>query len=265
MAAPAGYTPQQLIFDDRFTGTSLDPSNWNTYLGAQGIDWNDHGNLPVPYSGPNAPITSEAAMFGPSQVSVDNGLTLTAVPNTNQYAGTFPWISGVVTTEGKFTLPTTGWYVQVRAKMPDVTQGMWPAIWFLPPTAGTPFNEFDGYEGGWLLGNPGGTNPNEVMHSDYFSNEGQKQMAYSVDTDLSAGYDVFGYQYIPGQSVTAYLNGRQVWQVSASSGVTITAEPYEIIIELQVTTDQVVGRTVATNTTPSASMYVAEVQAYSYP
>jgi hypothetical protein len=263
MATPAGYTQQQLIFDDRFTGTSLDSSNWNTYLGAQGIAWNDHGNLPAPYSGPNAPITNEAAMFGPSQVSVDNGLTLTAVRNTDQYAGTFPWISGVITTEGKFTLPTTGWYVQVRAKMPDVSQGMWPAIWFLPPTAGTPYNEFDGYEGGWLLGNS--ASPNEVMHSDYFSNQGQQQTAYSVNTDLTAGYNIYGYQYIPGQSVTAYFDGTKVWQVSAASGITITAEPYEIIIELQVTTDEVVGQTVATNTTPSASMNVSEVQAYSYP
>ncbi len=172
----------------------------------------------------------------------------------------------MVTTEGKFTLPTTGWYVQVRAKMPDSDTGHVARDLVSPAECSEhPYNELDGYEGGWLLGNAGGTNPNEVMHSDYFSNEGQKQMAYSVDTDLSAGYNVFGYQYIPGQSVTAYFNGRQVWQVSASSGVTITAEPYEIIIELQVTTDQVVGRTVATNTTPSASMYVAEVQAYSYP
>ena len=231
MATPVGYTQQQLIFDDRFTGASLDSSNWNTYLGAQGIAWNDHGNLPAPYSGPNAPITNEAAMFGPSQVSVDNGLTLTAVRNTDQYAGTFPWISGVITTEGKFTLPTTGWYVQVRAKMPDVSQGMWPAIWFLPPTAGTPYNEFDGYEGGWLLGNS--ASPNEVMHSDYFSNQGQQQTAYSVNTDLTAGYNIYGYQYIPGQSVTAYFDGTKVWQVSAASGITITAEPYEIIIELQ--------------------------------
>ena len=37
----------------------------------------------------------------------------------------------------------------MRAKIPDQTQGMWPAIWFLPPTGGTPNNELDGYEGGW--------------------------------------------------------------------------------------------------------------------
>ena len=89
-------------------------------------------------------------MFGPSQVSVDKGLTLTAQRNDNQYASTYPWISGVVTTEGKFSLPSGGWYVQVLAQMPDQSQGMWPAIWFFPGVAGSPVNEFDGYEGGWL-------------------------------------------------------------------------------------------------------------------
>ena len=148
LPAPAGYTTQQMIFDDQFSGTTLDTTKWNTYLGAQGIVWNDNGSLPAPYSGPNAPISDEAAMFAPSQVGVDNGLTLTATPNTNQYAGTYPWLSGAVTTEGKFSLPTSGWYVQVKAKMPDQSQGMWPAIWFLPGVSGTASNEVDGYEGG---------------------------------------------------------------------------------------------------------------------
>src|SRR6202023_2186487 len=98
----------------------------------------------APFSGPNPPITTEAAMFGPSQVSVNNGLTLTAQRNTNQYAGTFPWLSGVVTTEGKFSLPTSGWYVQVKAKMPDQSQGMWPAIWFLPGPFGPSTTQRDG-------------------------------------------------------------------------------------------------------------------------
>ena len=150
-------------------------------------------------------------MFGPSQVSVNNGLTLTAQPNVNQYAGTYPWISGVVTTEGKFSLPTTGWYVQVKAKMPDQSQGMWPGIWFLPGVAGTPANELDGYEGGLL-----GLDPNEIMHSDYFADQGQQQSAYSVGTEVNAGYNVYGFQFIPGQSITAYFNGNQVWQVSAT-------------------------------------------------
>ena len=200
-------------------------------------------------------------MFGPSQVSVDNGLTLTAQRNTNAYASTYPWLSGVITTGSKFTLPTDGWYVQVRAKMPDQSQGMWPAIWFLCGVSCPNDNEFDGFEGGWLA-----SSPNDVMHSDYFADAGQQQQAFDVGSDVSSGYHTYGFQFLPNKSVTAYFDGRQVWQVNASSTVTITGEPYEIIIELQEATGETSGwHTVTTASTPSSSMQVAEVQAYSAP
>ena len=259
MSAPAGYTAQQMIFDDQFSGTTLDATKWSAFLGAQGSAWNDYGNLPAPYSGPNTPITENAAMFGPSQVSVDNGLTLTATRNTNQYADTYPWISGVVTTEGKFSLPVGGWYVQVKAKMPDQTQGMWPAIWFLPGVPGTAANEFDGYEGGFV-----GADPNQIMHSNYFADQGPEQKNYSVKSDVTAGYHIYGFRFIPGHSITAYFDGRQVWQVDSSTDVTITPEPYEIILELQVAAPGTTWwHSGTTGATRSASMDIAEVRAYS--
>ncbi len=264
MPAPPGYTAQQLIFDDQFSGTSLDTTKWNTFLGDQGLVWNDNGNLPAPYSGPNVPgAGSEAQMFGPSQVGVDNGLTLTAQRNTNAYAATYPWISGVVTTEGKFSLPTGGWYVQVKAKMPDQSQGMWPGLWFLPGVPGAAASELDGYEGG-LLGN---SPDNEQGHSVYFTNQGvQLGGLWSTGADVSAGYHVYGVQFIPGHSITTYFDGRQVWQLKTSSAAPLAAEPYEIILSLQVATEATSPwHSVTTGDTPSATMNVAEVQAYSYP
>jgi beta-glucanase (GH16 family) len=262
MSAPVGYTSRQIIFDDQFSGNSLDTTKWTTYLGAGGIRWNSNGTLALPYSGPNLPLTNQLEMFASSQVAVKNGLTLTAQRNSpalSPYSGAYPWISGVVTTEGKFSLPTSGWYVQVKAMMPDQSQGMWPAIWFLPGPFGSTTNELDGYEGGWT-----GADPNQIMHSDYFADQGQQQNAYSVGQDVAAGYHVYGFRFIPGQSITAFFDGKQVWQVKASSGITIRGEPYEIILELQVAAQQVSGRqTTATSATPSASMRVAEVQAYS--
>ena len=266
MPTPVGYTSSQLILDERFTGSSLDTNNWVTYLGSSGAVWNDYGDLPLPYSGPtsmaNGGTGFNEAMFGPSQVSVDNGLTLTAQPNTNEWANTYPWISGIVTTEGKFTLPTTGWYVQVRAKMPDTSEGMWPAIWFLPPVGGTPFNEVDGFEGGMT----GGSAPqNQEGSANYHADQGQQGSLWSANgPDMSAGYHTYGVRFIPGQSITAYFDGRPVWQVLASSSVTITAEPYQIMLELAVGSQNTSGWHTATNaSTPTASMEVAEVQAYS--
>lgn len=265
MVPPAGYSAEQLIFDDKFSGTSLDTTKWTTLLGAEGGVWNDVGILPAPYSGPNDTAHGgsgfDLAMFGPSQVSVDNGLTLTAQRNTNQWASTFPWISGVVTTEGKFTLPTTGWYVQVKAKMPNMSDGMWPSIWFLPAVASTSVNELDGYEGGFTLFGP----VNQVVHSTYFQNSGSGLgNDVKVSAGLAAGFHVYGIQWEPGVSVTIYLDGTQVWQLTEAEAGSIPAEPYEIMLELAVASAKTSSwHTVTNANTPTSSMHVAEVQAYS--
>ena len=252
MAAPAGYTCQQIIFDDTFSGTSLNTSNWTPAL-APGSRW-DSEHLGAPYSSGGS---NQAAYWAPSQVTVDNGLTLTARQTTQSdfgYSRGFNWVSGVVTST--FTLPSTGWYVQISAKMPDTSVGMWPALWFLPSSS---FQEFDGFEGGWL-----GPNPNEQGHSDFFTGNGQQPEIWPTPngTDITASDNTYGFQYIPGQSVTVYFNGQQVYQILASNGSTISAQAYYLLIELQVATAQVRLHTVATSATPSASMKVAEVQVY---
>ena len=171
-------------------------------------------------------------------------------------------MSGIVTTEGKFTLPATGWYVQVEAKTPDQSQGMWPSIWFLPPVPNTPFNELDGDQGGMKMGSEP---PNMLMSTNYFADQGQQGSIPNTGADLSVGYHVYGIQYIPGQSITEFLDGRQVSQVLASGAVTITPEPYQIMLSLYVAAQQTSGWHTVTNAdTPTSTMDVAEVQAYSY-
>ena len=271
MPAPAGYTSRQLILDDTFSGTNLDTTKWTTYLGAKGLVWNNHDTVPLPYSSPNSPgstpnspgSTDEAAMFGPSQVEVANGLALTAQRNTNQYAPTFPWISGVVTTEGKLSLPASGWYVQVKAKMPDMTAGMWPAIWFMPDTPTSPVPEIDLFEGGWH-----DSDPNQLMHADYGGGaseySGYRDIVYDTGSNLSAGYHVYGIQYVPNVAVKYFFDGTLVFQQMESDRGGVVAGTYELLLELQVASEQTSQwHTVPTATASSASMDIAEVQAYS--
>jgi len=258
MPAPSGFTTK--IFEDQFTGTTLNTSNWVTYLGNQGSRWDDNGYLQAPYSGPNMPGDGfHEEMYGPSQVSVNNGATLTAQKNTNQYNSTYPWISGIITTEGKFALPTnSAWYVQVKAKMPDVTQGMWPAIWFLCGPACSGEHEYDAYEGGFL-----GSNENRLMATTLHLDTSQVGAVYDTGVDLSAGYHVYGVQFEPGKSITVFLDGRQVNQILAASSVPINALPYDIMLQLQVTAPGASGWHTVTNTsTPASTMAIAEVQAY---
>ena len=266
MRAPAGYTSQQMIFDDQFSGTSLDTTKWNTYLGAQGIVWNDRGRLASPYSGPNTFTNQAAAMFGPSQVNVQNGLTLTAQRNTNAYSGTYPWLSGAVTTEGKFTLPTTGWYVQAKIKVPDMTEGMWPSMWFLPSKSGTPFNEIDFVQGGFIEG--GGIVNQSPLATGYFPS-GQSKPIGETNPDLgfdaTARYHVYGIEWKPGVGIKGFVDGKLVWTVTqAQVPGGIVAQPYEIVFSLQVATaSDSAFHTLPTATSPGGAMKVAEVQAYS--
>jgi hypothetical protein len=251
MAPPSGYTSSQMTFDDTFSGSSLNTSNWTPSL-APGSTWNDE-SLP---SGDSSAGSNQAAYWAPSQATVDNGLTLAARQTTSADAGYskgFKWVSGVITS--KFTLPTSGWYVQIRAKMPDTSDGMWPALWFLPSNSA---QEFDGYEGGWP-----GSSPNDQGHSDLFLGSGQQQNVWSTGgTDITSGYNTYGFEYVPGKSVTVYLNGKQVDQVSSSS---VASEAYYLLIELQVASSNTSGwHTSLSSSTPSPSnMSISEVQVYS--
>jgi hypothetical protein len=249
MAAPTGYTAGQMTVDDTFSGTSLDSSDWTPQV-APGSVWNDE-DLPA---GDSSAGSNQAAYWTPGQVSVDNGLTLTARQTIPSDAGSskgFNWVSGAITS--KFTLPSTGWYVQIRAQMPDTSDGMWPALWFLPSSSA---QEFDGLEGGWP-----GSSPNEQGHSDLFDSSGQDQAVWPTPggTDITSGYNTYGFRYIPGQSATVYFNGQQVYQDSDSN---ISSEAYYLIIELQVASSATSGwHTALSANTPSPSnMNISEVR-----
>ena len=157
-------------------------------------------------------------MFGPSQVTVDNGLTLTAQRNTNQYAGTYPWISGVVTTEGKFSLPTGGWYVQVKAKMPDTSRACGPPSGSCPSHSDQPDRRDRRPRGRthrqWVA------HPNDAGHSNYFAKSGTDVVAlWNAGADMSAGYHIFGLRFIPGVSVKCSSTGfrcSRYWRRTAS-------------------------------------------------
>ncbi len=272
MSSPAGYNSSEKILDDDFSGTRLDTSVWNTYIGANGNVWDDLGQFPSPYSGPNTPSSTNAEFYSPSQVSVDNGLTLTAQRSSAESGLGLSWVSGVVSTEGKFSLPAGGWYVQVKAEMPDSSQGLWPAIWFMPDSSSSSVPEIDLFEGGWA-----GSDPDSLMHTDYGGGVSEyddyRDTVYNTGTDLDDGYNVYGIQFTPGVGVNYYFNGQLMFQQLAADPGGVVSDlnsggsgTYEIILELQMATQGDSGwHTVPTSTSPGGSMKIAEVQAYSAP
>ncbi|HLI72539.1 MAG TPA: glycoside hydrolase family 16 protein [Acidimicrobiales bacterium] len=255
MGGPPGHPHR--VFEDAFSGSALDASKWNTYItsrAASGSPWNSNGS-----DGSGMDQGGyDAEYFQASQVAVDNGLFLSAQRGSSRRG--YSWTSGVVSTYGKFEF--TGGYVQIAAKMPP-GDGMWPGLWLLPGPGGSGGDNFevDLFEGNYI-GN--GANPNDNAAWHLHTPAGTAGGVSDTHTDLAAGFHVYGLDWVPGQSVTWYLDGSEVGRVT-SSQVPIPDEPMELILDLQVANASASGWiTTADGSTPSpSSMQVAEVQVYS--
>jgi beta-glucanase (GH16 family) len=258
IAPPAGYSKNQLIFDDLFAGTSLNTAHWNTAMGGQGDRiWNSDG-LPAGDSAAGTQV--HQTYFSPSQVTVSNGLNLTMVPDTKYSSLGYGYRSGVVTSYDKFTL--TSGYVQIKAKMSDSSRGGWPAIWFIDPSSGGGSQEIDLQEGGFTpsgAGLPSDTPVNNILMATYHTPSGtQSDFAYAAPTPMNAGFNTYGMEYIPGRSIKTYFNGRLVGSWSTN----ISTAPYEIVIWNSQASSSTSGfHTIGVSPNPS-DMSVAEVQAY---
>lgn len=259
MAPPPGFSTGQLVFDDQFTGTSLDSAHWNTFMSGQGDRiWNSSG-LPTGDSAAGTQV--HQTYFSPSQVTVNNGLNLTMVPDSTYSALGYRYKSGVVTSSDKFMLRSG--YVQIKAKMSEASQGGWPAIWFIDPNAGSGSQEIDLQEGGFTpadAGLPNGTQENNIFVSTYHTQSGsQSGFGYATPAPMNSGYNTYGMEYIPGRSIKTYFNGTLVGSWTQNVGT----NPYEIIIWNSQAASNTSGyHTTGVSPNPSA-LSVAEVQVYS--
>ena len=258
MTPPVGYSATQLVFDDQFQGTTLNSVYWSTLMGGQGSSsWNSNGLPPGDSAAGNE---FEQTYFSPSQVTVHNGLTLTMVSDTKYSSLGYRYRSGVVTTDGKFTLRSG--YVQIKAKMSDASQGGWPAIWFIDPSSRSGSQEIDLQEGGFTA--PGvrlrsGTPENNIFVSTYHASSGRySEVSYATPEPMNAGFNVYGMEYIPGKSIKTYFNGRLVGSWTQN----VSTTPYEIVIWNAHASVNASGfHTTGESPNPS-NLSVAEVQVY---
>ena len=264
LTPPAGYTSNELVFNDSFQGTSLNNSSWNTYMASSqyGV-WFPNG------SGGSAlarPGSYNAEYDTPSQVSVNNGLTLTAVQQSiTTNVGTYPVTSGVVTTYGNMEFD--GGYLQISMKEPG-GNGSWPALWLLPgKSAGNASDNFeiDMQEGGYT---DGSANPNDVLayHLHNWGGGGTFGGEVNTGVDLTAGYNTYAINWLPGKSITWYLNGQAVAEIT-SAQAPIPNEPMELIIANAVASSTASGwHTTPDSSTPqSMPMQIGDVQLYQAP
>ena len=265
LSTPAGFTASDLVFQDDFSGTTLD-STWHPYItsnAANGVPWNTNG---AGGSGQGNTYDSEYDM--PSQVSVNNGtLALTAtqksvVGDIRGSAVTFPVTSGVVSSYGNFEF--TGGYLQISMKAPS-GDGAWPSLWLLPgKSAGNSGDNFeiDMQEGGYKGSGP--ANQAFAAHLHTASGTFGKQIDSGID--LTAGFNTYGIDWVPGKSITWYLNGKEMAQVT-SAQMPIPTEPMELILDNQIANSNTSGwhTTLDSSTPASTQMLINGVQLYQSP
>lgn len=245
MSAPAGYS--NLVFDDKFSGSSLDSSRWITDIADQYGAWRDNGKLPAPYSAVGNDGGYNAEYGDPAMVSTGSGLTLGAT-RSSQFSG-YSWKAGYATTHGKFYF--SGGFIQVKAKMPDSQTGGWAGIWFLEGGG-----EIDLQEAGYTA--LGADKVNRVIASNLHTS-GNSQKFFDTGVDLSAGYHVYGMEYRPGQSITMYFDGKPFATYTSN----VPTGAYEIILTNTMAQNASGWHTLVSSSTPnSLPMNVAEVQVW---
>jgi beta-glucanase (GH16 family) len=199
---PGNPSTWHVVFDDEFTGTTLDTSKWSTGWFGSGV---------------TAPVNPEELQcYDPGQVVVTGGeLDLNLAAASESCGGvTRPYISGLVNTDGKFSY--TYGYVEARVFLPGtgaITD--WPAVWAdgqsWPADGELDVLEGLGGLGCWhfhdLAGAPGGCLPGP----------------------FTGGWHTFGADWEPG-SVTYYYDGLPVGSVTSG----VTASPMFLILDLAV-------------------------------
>jgi beta-glucanase (GH16 family) len=188
------------IFDDEFSGATLDTGKWSTGWLSPGI---------------TAPVnTSELECYDPNQVTVANGeLDLSLVRKAETCGGqSHPYASGMVNTNGKFSY--TYGYLEARVWLPGTTAiSNWPAVWTDGqswPTDGE-LDVMEGLSGQacWHFHDPQG-GPGNCSKSAY-----------------TGGWHTFGADWEPG-SVTYYYDGTAVGTINSG----ITSSPMYVILNL---------------------------------
>lgn len=269
-SSPTHGPSPKLLFFDKFTGTSLDNSKWNPYVTSRAVNgrpWNDPQPHPM---GDNVGVGClySASYYLASQVVVNDGLALTASRsstsgwcNESASSSTFPWRSGAVSTYNHFQFD--GGYVAITMKAPS-GNGMWPALWMLPGPGGThgDDSEIDLQEGGFAPPSPA----NETFA--WHLHHGSTTWGGGINTgvDLTSGYHTYALDWIPGQSITWYLDGHEVAKLTSAQAI-IPNEPMELIMDLAVANAKSLDwHTVYDSATRSPSvMQVSNVQVWSAP
>ncbi|MBV8490526.1 MAG: glycoside hydrolase family 16 protein [Candidatus Eremiobacteraeota bacterium] len=202
-----GPLARTLVFDDEFSGGSLDAKTWYTCY---------------PYAPPGYGCSNNPGMelewYEAANVSVSGGaLHLVAERHAVTEGGrTYPYTSGMISTggtpAGRSTFAFLYGYVEARIKMP-CGAGMWPAFWLVPANRTWP-PEIDMME-------YQGVQPTiDEVHIHWGKSSNPQQYGEGVDThvNLCAGYHAYAVDW-NASSVTWYFDGKPIARYADKTNV----------------------------------------------
>jgi hypothetical protein len=257
-AGNADASRGRVLFEDVFAGNTLSRERWNPYIcdnNSRGWPWLMQPSVAVPSSATVAKNSRNAAYDLPSAIRVDDGLTLGAYRGTR--AAGYSWTGSVICSRptsnnfGSGTVHTAGFTfadarVEVRAKMPDLSGGQWPSIWFLPAWDNEGA-EIDLFEGGFLSRT---ISPNQLMAVNVQS-DGNQQQFLDCRTDLSAGYHTYAMEYRQGSSIKMFFDDSNVYTYTRN----VPVGPYFIILANGIASAHTAGwHTQVSNSTPTINL-----------
>jgi Glycosyl hydrolases family 16 len=256
-------SPGRILFRDVFAGHSLSRKYWNPYIcdnSSNGRPWLMQPSVAVPSSAIGGGNGRNASYDLPAAIRVDDGLTLRAYRGTK--AAGYSWTGSVICSRptsndfGAGTVHTAGFTfadarVEIRAKMPDLTGGQWPAIWFLPAPGGGG-SEIDLFEGGYLTR---GISPNRLMALNLHTS-GNQQQFIDCGADLSADYHTYSMEYRQGSSISFLFDDSNVHTYTRN----VPIGPYFIILSNGIAS----ARTAAWHTQVSNSTSTVNLMQVSY-
>ncbi len=179
----------ELVFEDEFNGTSLDPSKWKSRYW-----WGD--DVIINYEEQHYVDILENPNFGFNPLSFDgDALIISSIrtpPHLLEKANNQPYLSGVISSHDTFSF--TYGYVEARAQL-SYGQGLWYAFWLMNSYYDKDKPEIDIIESI-------GHEQDVVYHTYHFFDEQDNRVttdAYPTPgIDYTTDYHTFGVEWMPG-------------------------------------------------------------------
>ena len=230
----------ELIFSDEFNDDAIDDAKWNT---AQ--TW-----------GPDLVINDELQYYVDTLSNTDTGfnpfsfdgesLTISAIEtpeNLQAAANNQPYLSGVLTTAGKFDM--TFGYIEARIDFPIGT-GLWPAFWMLS-------SEFEGLKPQLFIAEGDGAKPSSVFHNyNYHDADGNLRSPGQwqvTSEEFAEGFHTIGVSW-KAEELLFYIDGEARYRIVGES---VSTQAMYLITNLAV-------GGIWTGAPDSATIYPAELK-----